>query len=201
LPGPLVPAGPVSYIPPIVAPVIDPFRPPSTPYGPGNRGIEYATVPGSPVVAAADGHVSFAGQVAGSLHVTVQHPDGVRVTASFLATMLVVTGARVVQGQVIGTTADRLHISARRGDVYFDPASLWAAGPPHVHLVPLDGGGGPIRPYPPGRKGNGASHWGSGPPPGYARPSARQHRRVRTTTLTRVHPRSPPAPDPGFVEP
>jgi murein DD-endopeptidase MepM/ murein hydrolase activator NlpD len=153
-------AAPVSYIAPIVAPVIDPFRPPTSPYGPGNRGIEYATVPGSPVVAAADGYVSFAGQVAGSLHVTVQHPDGVRVTASFLATALVVAGARVVQGQVIGTSADRLHVSARRGDVYFDPASLWADGPPHVYLVPLDGGG-PIRPGTPRTSGNGASRWGA----------------------------------------
>jgi murein DD-endopeptidase MepM/ murein hydrolase activator NlpD len=128
------------YIAPIDAPVIDPFRPPSNPYGPGNRGIEYATVPGTPVVAAADGIVSFAGQVAGSLYVTVQHPDGVRITASFLATIAVAAGAPVVQGQVIGTTGERLHISARRGDVYFDPASLWGSGPPRVYLVPLDGG-------------------------------------------------------------
>jgi hypothetical protein len=186
----------VHYIAPIVAPVVDPFRPPTTPYGPGNRGIEYATVPGSPVVAAADGSVTFAGQVAGSLHVTVQHADGVRVTASFLATASVVAGAQVVQGQVIGTTAERLHVSARRGDVYFDPASLWGGGPPHVYLVPLDGRL-PLR----GTAADGRPRWGSGGPPGYARTSALQHRWVRTTTLTRVHPRSPPAPDPGFVEP
>jgi murein DD-endopeptidase MepM/ murein hydrolase activator NlpD len=149
-----------AYIPPIDAPVTDPFRPPSTPYGPGNRGIEYATVPGTPVVAAADGVVSFAGQVAGSLYVTVQHPDGVRITASFLATIAVVAGAPVVQGQVIGTTGGRLHISARRGDVYFDPASLWGSGPPRVYLVPLDGGpaqhgrGRPHRRTPPFGWGN-----------------------------------------------
>jgi hypothetical protein len=191
---PARPAGaePVGYIAPIVAPVVDPFRPPATPYGPGNRGIEYATVPGSPVVAAADGTVVFAGQVAGSLHVTVRHADGVRITASFLATALVVAGAPVVQGQAIGTTADRLHVSARRGDVYFDPASLWGGGPPRVYLVPLDGGR---------TAADGPSRWGSGGPSGYARTSALQHRWVRTTTLTRVHPRSPPAPDPGFVEP
>jgi len=113
---------------------------------------------------------------------------------------VVVAGAPVVQGQVIGTTADRLHVSARRGAVYFDPASLWAGGPPHVYLVPLDGGG-PI-PSHAGRTGlDGASRWGTGRLSGYARTSALQHRRDRTTTLTRVHPRSPPAPDPGFVEP
>src|SRR2546426_469687 len=46
--------GTVLYRPPVEAPVTDPFRPPLTPYGPGNRGIEYATVPGASVHAAAD---------------------------------------------------------------------------------------------------------------------------------------------------
>src|SRR5258708_10037298 len=38
--------GSVVYTPPVDAPIGDPFRPPSTPYGPGNRGIEYATPAG-----------------------------------------------------------------------------------------------------------------------------------------------------------
>ena len=46
---------PPAYLPPVEAPVADPFRPPTTPYGPGNRGLEYATAPGTPVRAAADG--------------------------------------------------------------------------------------------------------------------------------------------------
>ena len=36
--------GSVIYTPPVDAPIQDPFRPPATPYGPGNRGIEYARV-------------------------------------------------------------------------------------------------------------------------------------------------------------
>lgn len=133
----------VAYAPPVVAPVSDPFRPPSQPWLPGNRGIEYATAPGTPVGAAGRGRVSFAGPVAGALHVTVVHPDGIRTSYSFLATVTVRAGADVVRGQVVGTTAGRLHVGARRGDTYIDPASLWAAtGPPWVRLAPLDGGGG-----------------------------------------------------------
>ena len=66
------------YSPPVVAPVIDPFRAPTGPYGPGNRGLEYATRAGAPVTAIGAGRVAFAGQVAGRLVVSVEHPDGLR---------------------------------------------------------------------------------------------------------------------------
>ena len=36
----------VTYQAPVAAVVSDPFRAPATPYGPGNRGLEYATSPG-----------------------------------------------------------------------------------------------------------------------------------------------------------
>src|SRR5438128_2186648 len=65
----------VVYQPPVAAPVVDGFRAPATPFGPGNRGIDYATAPGTPIGAIADGVVVFAGPVAGSLHVTVLHAD------------------------------------------------------------------------------------------------------------------------------
>ncbi len=61
----------VSYRPPVDAPVVDPFRPPPEPWQAGNRGLEYATPAGTPVAAAADGEVTFAGPVAGGLHVVV----------------------------------------------------------------------------------------------------------------------------------
>lgn len=138
----------VRYRPPVVAPIIDPFRPPATPYGPGNRGIEYATVPGASVRAAADGLVVFAGAVAGGLHVTIRHLDGIRTTYSFLATIRVRQGQAVRGGDVVGLAAAMLHVGARRGDTYIDPASLWgrALAPPEVHLVPLDGHGEPSAP-------------------------------------------------------
>src|SRR5213083_2919534 len=61
----------VTYVPPVDAPLVDLFRPPATPYGPGNRGIDYGTTPGQPVTAAADGEVVFAGRVGTGLHVVL----------------------------------------------------------------------------------------------------------------------------------
>ncbi|MBV9283175.1 MAG: M23 family metallopeptidase [Acidimicrobiia bacterium] len=123
--------------PPVSAPVADPFRPPSTPYGPGNRGIDYATAPGTEVRAAADGEVVFAGQVGGTLHVVLFHGDGIRTSYSFLASTRVQRGDTVHQGQVLGaTSAQPFHFGARAGDAYVDPALLFTTGPPRVRLVP-----------------------------------------------------------------
>lgn len=140
------PTGPVAaaprpdptYRPPVDAAVSDPFRAPDQPYGPGHRGIEYDTAPGTPVLAPADGRVTFAGWVAGTRHVTVLHLDGVRTTASYLAAVDVVVGQEVRQGDRLGTTAGRLHFGARQGDAYFDPATLFADRPAVVRLVPFD---------------------------------------------------------------
>jgi hypothetical protein len=129
---------PPTYVPPVDAPVVDPFRPPPHPYAPGNRGLEYGTAPGTEVRAAADGTVTFAGVVAGTRHVTVRHGDDVRTSYSFLDRVDVAVGQRVRLGDVVGTTAGRLHLGARRGDAYFDPASLFAGGPTRVRLVPFD---------------------------------------------------------------
>ena len=43
----------VRYRPPVDAPVVDPFRPPPVPWGSGNRGLEYETVPGTVILATA----------------------------------------------------------------------------------------------------------------------------------------------------
>ena len=53
-------------------------------------------------------------------------------------TVDVAVGQRVHQTQRVGTTVGPLHLGARRGDAYFDPLSLFDAGPPQVHLVPFD---------------------------------------------------------------
>jgi murein DD-endopeptidase MepM/ murein hydrolase activator NlpD len=76
------------------------------------------------------------------LHVTVVHGDGIRTTYSYLAVIRVRRGQAVRGGEVVGLAATMLHIGARQGDTYIDPASLWgrSVGPPAVHLVPLDGG-------------------------------------------------------------
>ena len=65
----------VTYRPPVLAPITNHFRAPEHPYGPGNRGIDYATRPGTAVTAAAEGRVTFAGAVAGRLIVVILHRD------------------------------------------------------------------------------------------------------------------------------
>ena len=158
----------VEYRPPVVAPVIDPFRPPTTPYGPGNRGVELATTPGTPVGAAAPGTVTFAGPVAGARYVTLQHADRVRTTYGPLAGIEVVAGQAVAGGDRLGTSGPSLLWTARLGEAYLDPAVLLAAsGVESVRLVPNAPPGG----RPPGEPAAGprpvppeAAEWGLGAP-------------------------------------
>lgn len=130
----------VRYMAPVDAEVVDPFRAPSTRYGAGNRGVDYATTPGTAVRAAAPGVVVFAGRVAGSLHVTVRHPDGIRTTYAFLASASVARGRRVAAGDEVGRAGASLHWSARAGAAYLDPLALLAAGRGwgRARLVPDD---------------------------------------------------------------
>ena len=125
-----------AYRPPVDGPVTDPFRPPAG-FGPGNRGIDFATEPGTPVTAAAGGEVTFAGPVGRSRHVVVLHPDGLRTSYSFLATVTVRRGDRVEHGQTLGTAAAGVHFGARAGDRYIDP-TLLLGRPGEVHLVPVE---------------------------------------------------------------
>ncbi|MBX3314861.1 MAG: peptidoglycan DD-metalloendopeptidase family protein [Actinobacteria bacterium] len=171
VPGPLVgPVGPAAaqdgagsaadagvrprYRPPVDAQVSDPFRAPTEPWAPGNRGIEYATTPGQMVRAIGPGVVTFAGPVAGALHVTVRHPDGLRSSYSFVAAVRVGAGDVVDAGAVVAVAGERFHLGVRRGETYLDPSTLWggAVGGGRAHLVPdpgPDGGGtDPIGPGP-----------------------------------------------------
>ncbi len=129
-----------------------PFEEPASVYGPGHRGADLAAPPGTPVRAANDGVVSFAGSVAGTLHVTVAHAGGLRTSYSFLAEVSVREGQTVARGDVLGATGGTtdpsdgdhdgtvLHLGLRVGDRYVDPMQLFR---PHdltklVHLVPAD---------------------------------------------------------------
>jgi len=130
--------GPAPYRPPVDAVVTDPFRPPSTPFGPGNRGLEYATS-GEAVGAIGAGVIAFAGQVAGRLVVSVVHPDGLRSSLTGLHTIAVSVGDVVEAGQVVGTAGPALHLGVRSGDRYIDPAALFGTAPGmprHAVLVP-----------------------------------------------------------------
>jgi murein DD-endopeptidase MepM/ murein hydrolase activator NlpD len=121
-----------TYAWPIVGPVINGYRPPSSPYGPGHRGIDIAAPIGTPVKAAADGVVAFAGSVGGSLYVSIDHPDGVRTTYSFLSSIAVHRGDAVAEGDVVGTSGhghpsiqiDHLHFGARFDGGYINPLLL-----------------------------------------------------------------------------
>lgn len=127
----------VVYQPPVDGPVVDGYRPPESPYARGNRGLDYATVPGQPVGAAAEGEVVFAGRIGPSSHVVVLHADGIRTSYSFLESVGVARGQRVSVGEAVGTAGAVLHFGARAGEDYIDPNLLLASGPARVHLVPV----------------------------------------------------------------
>jgi murein DD-endopeptidase MepM/ murein hydrolase activator NlpD len=136
----------VAYRMPTPAPVVDGFRPPPLPWLAGNRGVDFATVPGDPVAAAADGEVLFAGAVGGDLHVTVGHADGLRTSYSFLGSVAVAVGEQVSAGATIGTAAGMFHFGVRDPlGVYLDPLALFSR--PVARLVPGgDDGAAPVAP-------------------------------------------------------
>jgi murein DD-endopeptidase MepM/ murein hydrolase activator NlpD len=139
-----------TYVWPVRGTVIFPFAPPDTPYGTGHRGIDIAVPIGSAMRAAGPGRVAFAGWVAGSLFLSIDHPDGVRTTYSWLGAVTVRAGGQVRAGQVVGATGSghpgrvppHLHFGARVGEVYIDPLLLLGEGSlvGLIHLAPLETG-------------------------------------------------------------
>jgi murein DD-endopeptidase MepM/ murein hydrolase activator NlpD len=147
---PTEPSGPAygTYAWPVEGPVIRGFDPPETPYGSGHRGIDIAAPLGSTVRAAHDGIVAFAGTIGGARYVSIDHPDGVRTTYSWLGEDRVGRGDVVAREEAIGTSGsghpggDRphLHFGARIGDRYIDPMLLLERGTlvGLVRLAPMD---------------------------------------------------------------
>ena len=123
-----------AYQVPVDGVIVDPYRAPDHPYGPGNRGIEYRTDAGAAVRAAQAGPVGFAGQVGGRQVVAIQHADGRRSTYTGLAEVAVERGDDVAGGQPIGSAGPTLHFGVKDGADYVDPAIVF--GPPQVVLVP-----------------------------------------------------------------
>jgi murein DD-endopeptidase MepM/ murein hydrolase activator NlpD len=133
---------------PVRGPMIRGFEAPGSPYGPGHRGIDIATAFGTPVLAPADGEVTFAGWVAGARFVTIDHGDGIRSTSSWLSDVAVRRGDLVARGQVIGRSGHghaevatpHLHFGVRIHGEYVDPMLL--LGPLSVvgliRLAPLE---------------------------------------------------------------
>ncbi|HEV2685979.1 MAG TPA: M23 family metallopeptidase, partial [Actinomycetota bacterium] len=125
---PVVRSASIDLVQPVAGPITRHFEPPPTPYAAGHRGIDFGAPVGTRVVAAAAGTVSFAGQVGGSLFVSVDHAGGLRTTYSFLSAILVKKGQAVVQGQPIATSGrgaageqPNLHFGLRSGADYLDP--------------------------------------------------------------------------------
>ncbi len=126
-------------VPPVEAPVIDPFRPPTCVWCPGNRGIEFGPALGHEVHASADGTVSFSGRVAGTLYVVIQHPDGTRATYGGLLATGRSRGEYLAIGETVGTAGLALHFGLRRGDDYIDPTPMLGRLHRQARLVPVDG--------------------------------------------------------------
>ncbi|MCM1947729.1 MULTISPECIES: M23 family metallopeptidase [Streptomyces] len=123
------------------------WRPPPGPYAAGHRGIDLAAPPGTPVLAPADGTVTFAGPVGGrgvvTLTLTGTGTPPLRTTFSPV-TPLTPRGTHVSAGTPIATLTPGthcptscLHWGLLRGKDYLNPLLLTPR--PHSRLLPVDG--------------------------------------------------------------
>jgi murein DD-endopeptidase MepM/ murein hydrolase activator NlpD len=125
---------PVSFPVPEPAPVVRSFAP-AGPFA-GHWGVDLAVPPGTPVRSVARGVVTFAGSVAGTRSVTVDHGGGLRTTYSYLGSISVSPGSVVAGGVLGGSGEDHgvaaLHVSVRFGSRYVDPLRVLGCriGPP-----------------------------------------------------------------------
>jgi hypothetical protein len=133
---------------PVPGAVVRGYREPLAQFAAGHRGVDYSAPVGTPVRAANDGRVTFAGDVSGAMHVVVEHPNGIRTSYSFLERIDVARGDTVRRGTVLGAAggtgeghaAGVFHFGARVGDRYFDPMQLFEPTDltQLVRLVPAD---------------------------------------------------------------
>ena len=119
----------IPWVWPVTGAVVRGFDPPDSPYGAGHRGIDIAAALQTVIVAPDNGTVTFAGKVGGRLFLTIDHGGGLTSTDSWLTSVLVRKGDRVVRGQPVATTgwghADltvpHLHFGVRLDGGYVDP--------------------------------------------------------------------------------
>lgn len=129
----LIPVPPASaaadWVWPVTGPILRGFDPPDSPYGSGHRGIDIGALPGTPVLAPADGVVTFAGPVGGRLFITIDHGGGLESTYSWLDALLVRRGDQVLRGAAVassgwghtGSSVPHVHMGVKLDDVYVDP--------------------------------------------------------------------------------
>ena len=143
--GVLFPGGCPHLDAPSPGPIVRDFAPIGS-YG-GHWGIDIAAPVGSPATAAETGTVTFAGEVAGVLSVTIHHGGGLRTSYSYLSEIAVVRGQAVARGDVVGSSGldhdmAAIHFSVRVGDTYHDPVGwlgCFHAPQPGLSLVPSPG--------------------------------------------------------------
>lgn len=131
-------ASPGDTVRPVPGEVVAEFDPPDRPYGPGRRGARLAADTGELVRAARGGTVVFAGSVAGTPWVSVDHGGGLR-TSYGPVDPRVRAGERVAAGDPLGRLTGEgggLHWGARVDGAYIDPLGLLHAWRPV--LVPRD---------------------------------------------------------------
>ncbi|MFA1539475.1 murein hydrolase activator EnvC family protein [Actinomadura monticuli] len=110
--------------------VLRAFSPPSSPWGPGHRGVDLAGRPGQAVYAAGPGRISYAAHLAGRGVVAIDH--GTLRTTYLPVRPSVRAGRRVAPGTRIGVLEGGpphcrvpcLHWGLRRGALYLDPLDL-----------------------------------------------------------------------------
>lgn len=110
--------------------VVKDFDPPEKRWLPGHRGVDLAGYTYAPVLAVADGTVTYSGSIAGIGIVSVTHADGIRSTYQPV-TERIDGGSRVAAGDQLGSLGaigshcllrTCLHLGAVRGkDHYLDP--------------------------------------------------------------------------------
>lgn len=146
-PSPPAAAAPPCWHPPADAWVIDPFREPPCPWCAGNRGIDFGVAGTQRIRAVGGGVVTFAGSVAGTTYVVIEHPDGWKLTYGRLVRIDVGRGDHVASGATIGLARARFFFGLRVDGAYRDPWPYLGTLRGRQRLVPIDGT--PARAAPP----------------------------------------------------
>jgi len=131
---------------PVDGPVVRGYEPPERPFGPRHLGLDFAVPPGTAVRAAGDGVVGFAGLVARSRAVGIEHHGARRTTYAYLRRVTVRPGTPVRRGDIIGFSGARgpghepgvVHFGYRVNGRAQDPAPLFQAPRPRISLAPVD---------------------------------------------------------------
>jgi hypothetical protein len=115
-------------------------------YASFHNGVDFSAVSGTPIYAAAGGTVAYETQAAGGTMIHIYHSNGMRTTYAHLSSRIVLDGATVSQGDLIGlsgasgnVTGPHLHWGLTYGNSVEDPllyTSDYSSGPDDL---PADG--------------------------------------------------------------